>query len=565
MRSPTIFLGLLALFLPLSAQAQPLLPPTDAPSRIEQDLPPLTPPAPREDVVIPESEDLTPPDGAEQQQLIVDDITIDGMTVYSNEEIAPLVEARLGTAITLADLYTLANDLTALYRRDGYLLSRVVVPAQTIEAGQVQLQAIEGFIESVELDEDAQANLPSRLQQRILRYARRLEQEQPLSSRSLERYLLLANDLAGVELQSTLGPGAVPGATRLVISPSYDPVNAAVGLNNRGSNTTGPLRLQGGVFLNSLIAQGEQISLTGTITPQDFSQLRDLGVRVTYPVGDDGLQIGADFSYTAVEPGGDLRQFRVSGDSYNAEVGVTYPIVRSRRHNLYVDGKLAATSSTTRSDFTGTSTILSQDRLRVVRVGARGDHQDSQGVTLGSVELSQGLGGSSSAELPLSRAAGSTGFTSLRAELTRRQQLPAGLALEGGVRGQVATTSLLVSEQFGLGGNRYGRAFVPSQLLGDAGYGLRLELQRPFGYTVNGLGAMVTQPHLFVDYGQVFRYSPTAAENGSDALSSIGIGVRHSFERRLFAELELAVPLSRTDTGLNNNSPRVFFNLQSFF
>lgn len=565
MRLPIIPLGLLALMLPLSAQAQPLLPSTDDPSRIEQDLPPLTPPEASDDFVIPETEDLTPPEGAEQQQLILEDITIEGMTVYSDEELAQLVEPRLGTAITLADLYTLANELTALYRRDGYLLSRVVVPAQTIEAGRVQLQAIEGFVESVELNEEAQTRLPDQLQQRILRYARRLEQEQPLSSRSLERYLLLANDLAGVELQSTLGPGTTPGATRLVLSPSYDPVNAAVGFDNRGSDTTGPLRLQGGVFLNSLIAQGEQIGVTSTITPQDFSQLRDLGLRVTYPVGDDGLQIGAGFSYTTVEPGGDLRQFRVSGESYNAEVGVTYPIVRSRRQNLYVDGKLAATSSTTRSDFTGTSTILSQDRLRVLRVGARGDRQDAQGVTLGSVELSQGLGGSSSSDLPTSRAAGSTGFTSLRAELNRRQQLPAGLAMEGGVRGQVATTSLLVSEQFGLGGSRYGRAFVPSQLLGDAGYGLRLELQRPFGYTVEGLGVMVTQPHAFFDYGQVFRYSPTAAENSSDALSSIGIGVRHSFERRLFAELELAVPLSRTDTGLTNNSPRVFFNLQSFF
>ncbi|NMF85008.1 ShlB/FhaC/HecB family hemolysin secretion/activation protein [Nodosilinea sp. P-1105] len=566
MRLPYFLLGLIPLLFPLSVEAQPMLPSTDDPSRIEQDIPPVTPPDPAADIVIPETEDLEPPAGADEQLFVLEQLTVEGITVYDEAEIAELFEPLLGIEISLADLYAIANDLTALYREDGYLLSRVVVPAQTVEAGQVRLQAIEGYIESVELDDAAQERLSPRLQRRVLRYARRLEGDAPLNSDPLERYLLLINDLAGVTLKSTLGPGSVTGATRLVLSPTYAPVNATLGINNRGSNTTGPLRVQGGVFLNSLLGEGELLSLTGTITPQNFSQLGSLAAGVRYPVGDDGLQLGATFSYTTVEPGGELQAFGVDGESYSAELAAIYPLQRSRQQNLSLWGSLEAISSTTQSTFTGAPAILSQDRLRVARVGLQGDRQDASGLTLGRLVLSQGLGGSSGApDRPLSRAQGSTGFTSLKAEVTRRQQLPAGFALEAGAIGQVATTSLLVPEQFGLGGSRYGRAFVPSQLLGDAGYGLRLELQRPISYTVAGLGDMVTQPHLFLDYGQVFRYTPTAAENASDALSSVGVGVRHQFEQRLLGELELAVPLSKTDTGLSNNSPRVYFNLQAFF
>ncbi|MGA4816816.1 POTRA domain-containing protein [Pseudomonas aeruginosa] len=46
---------------------------------------------------------------------------------------------------------TLANRLTAKYRQDGYLLTQVVVPEQSIEGGKVRLQVIEGYLEHVQI------------------------------------------------------------------------------------------------------------------------------------------------------------------------------------------------------------------------------------------------------------------------------------------------------------------------------------------------------------------------------------------------------------------------------
>ena len=57
----------------------------------------------------------------------------------------------LGKQVSLAELVDLANRLTAKYRQDGYLLTQVVVPEQSIEGGKVRLQVIEGYLEHVQI------------------------------------------------------------------------------------------------------------------------------------------------------------------------------------------------------------------------------------------------------------------------------------------------------------------------------------------------------------------------------------------------------------------------------
>lgn len=556
--------GLALLLFPTVVFAQSPLPPRDDPGRIDQDLPPLAPPAPPGDFVIPAPEGEAVPEGADAVTLRLEQLTIVGVTVYPPEVLEPFYQDLLGTEVTLLTLYTVAQRLSAQYRQDGYFLSRVVVPAQTVEAGQVQLQAIEGYVEAVDLLEHT---LPEPLQQQILAYSHPLVEERPLRLSTLERGLLLINDLPGITLASTLSPGAALGASRLSLQPRYQAVNAGLGINNQGSDSLGPVRLQGGVFLNSLVlGAGEQLSFTASTTPGDRRQLLSTTLGWRVPSGPDGLQIIGRLAYTRIQPGGALRAFNLEGETYRGSLGLLYPIHRNRRQNLLVEGRVEASNSTIRTTLLESPVILSQDRQLVARVSLQGDRQDATGGFFGSVTLSQGLGGApGTGDRPLSRAGGNQYFTSVRGEISRRQFLPAGIALEVGARGQLASSSLLVGEQFGLGGNRFGRAFINSQVLGDGGYGLRAEVQRPFAYDLEGVGMMVTQPYLFYDYGQVRRYRPTAAENPVDSLSSAGIGVRHTIGRWLLADVALTFPLSRTDGAIDHPAPQLFFSVQSFF
>ena len=48
-------------------------------------------------------------------------------------------------------MFQFANELTARYRRDGYVLSQVLVPAQDVTAGRVNLLAVEGYVDAIQL------------------------------------------------------------------------------------------------------------------------------------------------------------------------------------------------------------------------------------------------------------------------------------------------------------------------------------------------------------------------------------------------------------------------------
>lgn len=546
------------------AQVPPQLPPTDAPSRIEQEFQTPAPPQSQPDLRVPSRPELTPPPGAEAQQFRLVSLEIQGVTVYSTEELQALYRDFLGKAITLSQLYEIANRITQRYRQDGYVLSRAVVPAQSIQNGVAQLQVIEGFIDQVNFE-----GAPSRQLNRLRGFGDKLMTARPLNIKQLERYLLLAGDLAGLKVRGILSPGSELGAVTLTIVANYDAVDGYVNFNNRGSDTVGPLRLQTAVLLNSLMGQGERLTLSGSTTPNDISQLGNGSLLLSFPIGFEGLQLNLGGSYTAIRPGNDLRRFDINGNTTTATARISYPLIRARQLNLDVSGGFDYLNEKITTLFTGTEEFLSEDRLRVLRFGLASNMTDATGITSASARLSVGLGGlgattEGTAQRPLSRALGNASFTKLNVELARQQFLPVGFTLVLAGTTQITSTALLVPEQFGLGGAEFGRVFNPSAALGDSGYGLRAELQRSFFYPNSRGTPWVTQPYAFVDYGQVFRIFPTAAEPGQSTIGSTGFGVRQSLSNKFVLQLEAAFPLIQENV-LKEEGMRVFFAVEGFF
>ena len=71
-------------------------------------------------------------------------------------------------------------------------------------------------------------------------YLKDLPSERPLKLKSLERYLLLTNDIPGVVAKSVLRPSANEvGAADLVVTVERHPFNASLSADNYGSSYTG--------------------------------------------------------------------------------------------------------------------------------------------------------------------------------------------------------------------------------------------------------------------------------------------------------------------------------------
>lgn len=530
------------------------------PSRIEQQIeapPPLEKPS---DISIPPPEGVTVPPDATQQRFTLNRLDLEGATVFSEADLAPLYQSFIGQEISLADLYQIAQKITQKYRQAGYILSLVLVPEQVIQDGTARLQVVEGYIESVEIDQ-----APSQLKKRLEKYGRKIMNSRPLKISVLERYLLLANDLAGLEVRSILKRGQELGGAQLVIRADHDPIDPFFELTNRGSEEVGNLRLQAGVNLNSLLGQGEKLTLRTATSLEGPEELALGSLSLDLPVGTDGLKINLGGTYTEVNPGGDLEIFDINGRTFSTELGLSYPLIRSRALDVFLQGGLDYVDTRNISDFTSPEIVLSQDRIAAIRAGLNFRTQDKTGSIFGGFQLSQGFAGTTPGNTtePLSREAGSAIFTKATLDIGRIQQLPEDFRLSFQASSQISLDSLLVREQFGLGGPTFGSAFNPDEVLGDSGFGFRVELQRPFSY--KGLGrSQLTMPYLFTDFGTVYRQNPSALERERDTLSSAGIGIRHAFGEQLSLSLEAAFPIENTSTQ-RNGDPRFFFTLSGFF
>jgi hemolysin activation/secretion protein len=128
--------------------------------------------------------------------------------------------------------------------------------------------------------------------------------------------------------------------------------------------------------------------------------------------------------------------------------------------------------------------------------------------------------------------------------VSRTQPLFGPVSAFGSVYGQYAFNQLLVPEQCGYGGRMFGRAFDPSQLLGDHCVEAILELR----YDVPKFAPSVTQVqfYTFSDYGKLWvlglgGFDPiTGGISGNFDAASAGAGVRLGFFDKVSVDLSVA-------------------------
>ncbi len=179
-----------------------------------------------------------------------------------------------------------------------------------------------------------------------------------------------------------------------------------------------------------------------------------------------------------------------------------------------------------------------------------------------STEVSQGLDilAASGPESTTSRPGASAEFTKVTLDYSRYQKVWNNVAVLLTATGQKSSGTVLSSEEIGVGGERFGRAYDPSEISGKDGAAGRIELQYD-GSLVDSLLRQY-QFYGFYDIGAVWADVPA----GRQSLASAGFGVRGQFEYGLFGYLELAQPLTRPVSteaqGGGGNDPRFFFVLR---
>ena len=133
------------------------------PAQIQKDLEPTLELAVPPPLSLPPRPSLSRPNDIDQISFDLARIVLADAKTVSTKEIEKIYASKLGTTVTLSEIYDVADELTALYRSKGFVLSQAVIPAQRIEDGTVRIQIVEGFVaettvEGVEVKEGGAIN-----------------------------------------------------------------------------------------------------------------------------------------------------------------------------------------------------------------------------------------------------------------------------------------------------------------------------------------------------------------------------------------------------------------------
>lgn len=546
---PLIVTALIVLGFPALAQTPPPVlqaPPAPLARPTQQPVEPGVIPGPAAPGVTPV------PAGADRIPVTPLAIDLEGNTVYSQGDLAPLISPMIGKATTAAEIFALAARIERKYHDDGYFLAIVAVPPQRVADGRIRLRIYEGSISNVVVEGDV-----GPVSEQAQAYLNNIGGKQAVNLRDIERYLLLTQDIPGIRTRAVMRPGKEPGVSELVVQLTRKWGDLLHQADNRGSSFTGPVQnlLMGG--LNSFTQFGERLEATYFTTlnrESNFGQIAG-----SFLIGSEGLRIRAYAAKGWINPGDQIAATGYAGKLTLFGVSAGFPIIRSRNLNFNVTGAFDYYESIVDTS----AGRLNTTNLRTLRLGFDASYRDSlNGVTYGNVRLSKGVsafGASQFGDVTMARQGSDPQYFKVQGELSRLQGVYAepgfSVNLFGTMGWQYTDDVLPSNEKFFLGGDRFGRGYYSGQVTGDRAIAASLELQVnlvvPYGdvdtsTTIADSGAQAGLPvqlYAFFDYGRAWNLLST--ETQSITARSFGAGIRISILETTQLEAEAVRRLDR--------------------
>ena len=445
------------------------------------------------------------------------------------------------------------RDRAATYLRDKGYLAAVQVPTQRIENGVVRLELLYARVTTVRA-----RGQTGGAEAKLVGYLSKLTEDEIFDRNRAERYLLLARDIPGYNVQLILKPaGTAPGELIGEVSVIRQPYSLDAVVQNLAADETGRWggQLRGQVFGLTGLGDATFVSVYSTL---DFKEQQIVQVGHSFRPGSEGLTISGQFTYAWTKPSIDSNPGdpAIKARTLFATLGLSYPLIRTQSRNLTLGGGLDYVDQ--KVDFFGP---LTRDHLRVAFIRADFDAVDLSSRRPkwragGAIELRQGLailGATRKSDNVMpSREDGRATGTLVRLNATGEFALTDTLAVAVAPRAQIGLDPLLSFEEFTVGNYTVGRGYDPATLTGDSGAGVSVELRGPRIATFKR-SRLLVQPYLFGDAAWVWNKNMSG---DPEHLKSAGGGLRAGLDGRLSIDAAVAVPLERAGIENRRGSPR---------
>jgi hemolysin activation/secretion protein len=462
-----------------------------------------------------------------EQKVEIKGYRFKGNTLVDSAVLQELTKSWANRPVAFSEL----NDMTVLiqefYAKQGRL-AKANIPQQDLTDGTILIEIIEaklGIVSVVPKDTSALRIDPEIAKKYI---SNNNESGQFIDSNSLERSMMLLNELPGVQTNGDFVAGNIPGETNFNVNLADGPLfSGQVAFSNFGSPSTGVMQGIANLSLNDPSGIGDQVTLDAI--QSQGSTFAQLGYSM--PIGYDGLRIGLQGSNLQYSTLNDWSSNKSDGTAKTLGANINYALLREQSSNSNL--RLGIETRGYNNNIDGQN--LSDYNINALSVNINGNIFDtnisiinySATITSGSLRINN----PTQAIQDLSGPGTEGNYIKLGFNLSRNQQLSflPNTTWIISANGQLSNRNLNSSEQIYMGGPYAVRAYPVAQGGGSSGLIISTELQHRLD-TNWQVGA-------FADFGFIQQYVDTYTNwqgltnaNNSYQLGALGPTIKYSYE-----------------------------------
>lgn len=458
-------------------------------------------------------------------KILIKKFEIKGNTLFSETTLHDLIKQYENKKLTLQELKKVAEVITNYYHVHGFFVAHAYIPAQDINKNTLIIKIVEGKYDKINLKNS------SLIKSSFLQgHMDSLHKESSISLKSLNRQMLLINDLHGAKIISAnFHPGAEEGTSILDVN-----INATqrfqgyIAGDNYGSIYTGEYRVRTGITLNSPLGYGGMININALSSTT--GGIKNAGLSYSLPLGYSGLKANISGTTTKYTLNDTLSSLNAYGYINQFSAGLSYPFIKQEKNSFYIRGDFTYTGLSDYINQTNSKTHVNSFKL-ILQDNYEGNIFDRVlrfngliAATRGDVILDNQTAVSNDA---IRNTAGN--FTKMSANIDTKIYITNKLSFVTIVNAQQSfNKNLNSSEQFSVGGPSGVRAYGYDELSGDDGALLTLEVD----YFLPRLFSLSSQIGFFYDTAKVWKNSTpfTNVVNNTRNLNDIGVNYMASYK-----------------------------------
>ncbi|MEM7590599.1 MAG: ShlB/FhaC/HecB family hemolysin secretion/activation protein [Cyanobacteria bacterium P01_A01_bin.83] len=469
----------------------------------------------------------------------IEEIEIEGNTLFSDSELNKIVAPVEGRTVTFEQLLEIKNAVVKFYRDQGYISSGAFLPAQKLQNGRLTIRVIEGSLDLIEIEGLSRLN-----EQYII--ARLPEPNQPVKISDLTKALKkLQDDPLIKEVEGELKV-LEQGKNLLALKvQEHKPIQTQLKLTNTFSPTVGSF---GGEVIakhQNLLGFGDRLGASYTRT----EGLERYGVSYSVPFNTDGGTIGIDYQNADSELIEEvISAFDIQADYEVLSLALRQPVIDNENEELTVSVELEALRSETfvLDDVSFAFVDGLEDgesKIRPLRLGKEYVRRSERNLIAAESRFNVGLD-------ILDATNTTTGIDSIFWSWQGNFQWIKALnskqdwLLKTSLSTQLSPDQLLPIEQLTVGGLGSVRGYRQNLIIGDNGLVGVVEGQLPFVKS-STWGSVSLAP--FFDVATIWSNIDDPEDDRSNTLASLGLSFNYRLKKILDAQIFYGVPLIEAD------------------